>query len=67
MEHDIDYTVGGNEEDRFRADRDFYFCMIEWKVPLPIAKSRYLAVREFGGPSFQYGPSTTKPQREKWE
>jgi hypothetical protein len=54
MEHDNDYWIGGTEEDRLRADTKFYDCMIEWDVPYPIVKARFIAVRTFGKNSFNY-------------
>jgi hypothetical protein len=67
--HDVDYWLGGDEEDRLAADKGFlanaykewadYWGWFRWFRPLAWAERRqiqaaYLAVRNFGARYFQH-------------
>jgi hypothetical protein len=54
MEHDNAYWIGGTEEDRLWADRELYWCMREWEVPMEVAAAYYIAVQQFGRSSFTH-------------
>lgn len=57
--HDFNYWIGYREEDRQRADSEFYKAMRKdaGKNPIrhAIALTYYLAVRTFGATCFHYG------------
>ena len=69
--HDFKYYIGGTEEGREKADREFYNAMLKdiksasWYLKPYYhvwAFSYYLAVREFGAKHFEYrdNPRTMK-------
>ena len=64
--HDFQYWIGHREEDRLRADQQFYRAMIRdtmrksrwtrWWYRM-MAWTYYKAVRRWGASSFYYGPA----------
>lgn len=73
--HDFNYWLGCTEEDRRRADWQFYLAMIEdtlsapwWRRPFARARAwvYYTAVRLFAKSFFYYGPrERTREDLEK--
>lgn len=67
--HDFNYWVGGDENDRRKADKQFYVEMLTdaedtpWWYPTRLAKVRawvyYMAVRVFAKKFFHYGKQRT--------
>ena len=57
--HDFNYWLGGSEEDRERADREFLEAMLRSAGDNPayqtLAFTYWMAVRLFGGICFHYG------------
>ena len=51
--HDYDYTVGGNELDRIKADKKLLLCIKNNGHPI-LAIIYYLVVRLFGKKHFNY-------------
>ena len=51
--HDWDYTIGGNSDDRLRADKRLMKC-IEGKGHNLLARAYFLGVRAFGGQHFNW-------------
>jgi hypothetical protein len=58
--HDNSYWIGGAEEDRLWADRELYWCMRSWGVPMPIALAYYVSVQQFGQGSWTYHTQRTR-------
>lgn len=66
--HDEAYTVGGNKDDRLKADLGFFWRMLEdvnklenyklKKKAVKYAIIYYICVRMFGWLSFNYGKET---------
>lgn len=59
--HDLNYNIGGNEEDRIKADNGFFIRLIRdslksnWKLYyIGLSIIFYLTVRQFGGKYFNY-------------
>jgi hypothetical protein len=48
-DHADRYTKGGTEQQRYFADRLWYWCMIFDGVPEPMAEQLFRAARAFGG------------------
>ena len=51
--HDASYYLGGSQEDRLRADRVFYECLLAHGMPRLVAWLYHGAVRAWGHPRFR--------------
>jgi hypothetical protein len=59
-QHDIDYAVGGTEQDRLVADLEMAWCFALHGVDERIVWAYYRTLRKLGGSSWRYSEHRTR-------
>ena len=63
--HDIDYAVGGTEQDRLVADLEMAWCFALYGVDEKIVWAYYRTLRKLGGSSWTYQENRTRGPPDK--
>jgi hypothetical protein len=59
-QHDIDYALGGTEQDRLVADLEMAWCFALYGVDERVVWTYYKTLRKLGGSSWTYTESRTR-------
>jgi hypothetical protein len=60
LAHDMSYSIGGREQDRFTADAELLAALALHGVPEPVAMLYYCGVRLFGWTRWPYAQQRTR-------